>query len=288
MRWRALWLFRRRAVAITPPAEQPPELASWWRRSWPLLAALLIFMAVGASEIIYGKYKELLATEDLRLKSPVWQSPASWRYELRNVLDEPVGSAGCSLEQQGETYQLHCLIDQQAFEAHQGSSSYYSDTHQRQYTASWSAQDGRLAAFESAGVQNYTLHVLVQSGGEGMLLNVSDSQGLSEEMDFPSDALLVDEWPWRLMALDFQTGGIWRAQFVWPLRWVEQFNKSVPQTETVLVSVLGVEALVTPAGNFVAWRVEVGDLTAWYDTQPPHTLLSYDNGMVRFVLLEKP
>ena len=284
-----LWFFRRRAMALPPPAEQQPqESVSWWRRNWPLLAALLIFAVVGVLEIINGRYRELLAIQDLQFESPAWQAPASWRYELRNVLDEPVGSADCSLERQAETYQLHCLIDQQAFEAHQGSSSYYSGAHQRQYTASWSAQDGRLVAFESTGVQNYTLHVLVQPGGEGMLLQVSDSQGLSEEMDFPQDALLGDEWPWRLMALDFEMGGIWRAKFVWPLRWLAEIEKSVPQAEDVVVSFLGIEPLVTPAGNFVAWRVEAGDLTAWYDTQPPHTLLCYDNGMVRFMLLEKP
>jgi hypothetical protein len=110
----------------------------------------------------------------------------------------------------------------------------------------------------------------------------------SKELDFPKDALLVDEWPWRLMALDFQTGGIMRAKFVWPLRWLEKIEKSVPHAEDVIVSFLGVEPLATPAGNFIAWRIGVGDLTAWYDTLPPHTLLCYDNGMVRFMLLEEP
>ena len=283
-----LWLFRRRVAALPPPLEQPQELPSWWRRNWALLAALVVFCVVGSMEIIQGRYKELLVSQDFQLQPSAWQSPASWRYELLNVLDEPVGSVECNLAQQGDVYQLHCLIDQQAFEAHQGNSSYYSGDHQRKYTASWAAEDGHLVAFESAGVENYDRQVIVQSSGEGMLLQVSESQALLGEMDFPRDALLEDEWPWRLMAMDFQAGSIYRVKFVWPLRWLGEIEKSVPHSEDVFVSILGVEPLVTPAGNFVAWRITVGDLTAWYDTLPPHTLLCYDNGMVRFMLLEKP
>jgi hypothetical protein len=37
---------------------------------------------------------------------------------------------------------------------------------------------------------------------------------------------------------------------------------------------------MTPAGNFVAWRVKIGERqTAWYEADPPHRLLKYDDGM---------
>jgi len=36
-----------------------------------------------------------------------------------------------------------------------------------------------------------------------------------------------------------------------------------------------------PAGIYVAWRVTVGDATAWYDSEAPHTLVRYEeNGVI--------
>lgn len=41
---------------------------------------------------------------------------------------------------------------------------------------------------------------------------------------------------------------------------------------------LGAPLGSVPAGDFFAWRVSVEDETAWYDSEPPHTLLQYDSG----------
>ena len=48
--------------------------------------------------------------------------------------------------------------------------------------------------------------------------------------------------------------------------------------------VTGEEMLATPAGNFLVWRVELGDEIAWYTQEAPHTLVQYDNGFVTYVL----
>jgi hypothetical protein len=50
------------------------------------------------------------------------------------------------------------------------------------------------------------------------------------------------------------------------------------------VVVQGGEPIATPAGNYLAWRVEVGEQTAWYDVEPPHTLLRYDDGQSIYLL----
>jgi hypothetical protein len=49
----------------------------------------------------------------------------------------------------------------------------------------------------------------------------------------------------------------------------------------------GGEPLAVPAGNFISWRVIVGqDNSAWYDVDPPFTLLRYDDGIFSYLLKE--
>lgn len=48
----------------------------------------------------------------------------------------------------------------------------------------------------------------------------------------------------------------------------------------VAVVVGGAEPLTVPAGDYLAWRVTVGEDTAWYDVDKPHTLLQYDSGPI--------
>jgi len=52
------------------------------------------------------------------------------------------------------------------------------------------------------------------------------------------------------------------------------------------VLVYGSELVSTPAGTFVAWRVEVGEeRVAWYDVESPHTLVKLENGIETWVLV---
>ena len=49
----------------------------------------------------------------------------------------------------------------------------------------------------------------------------------------------------------------------------------------------GQENVSTPAGGFVAWRVTVGEETAWYDVQAPHTLVKYNLYGVTYLLTSR-
>jgi hypothetical protein len=42
--------------------------------------------------------------------------------------------------------------------------------------------------------------------------------------------------------------------------------------------------VTTPAGRFTAWRVSVGEETAWYDVAAPHALVKYDDGFLVYLL----
>ncbi len=88
--------------------------------------------------------------------------------------------------------------------------------------------------------------------------------------------MLANEWPWKINGLAFTIGLI------------EQVELAKPQPEPALqeeiLIVTGAEPLATPGGNYLAWRVEVGQQSAWYDVNEPHTLLRYDDGQVTYVL----
>jgi hypothetical protein len=49
--------------------------------------------------------------------------------------------------------------------------------------------------------------------------------------------------------------------------------------------VIGADFVRTPAGNFIAWKVKVGDEgTAWYEVQAPHRLIKLETQFETLVL----
>jgi hypothetical protein len=116
-------------------------------------------------------------------------------------------------------------------------------------------------------------------------MEVRDAGSTTKSLEIPGEALVQGEWPWRLSALPFeQTFGA-RVTLAWPQRWSEVTQTSMPTAEQVVLVVLGGEPIATPAGNYLAWRVAIGDQTAWYDIQSPHTLLRYEDGITAYVLV---
>jgi len=61
----------------------------------------------------------------------------------------------------------------------------------------------------------------------------------------------------------------------------------MPQAEDISVVVYGAEPVQTPAGLFIAWRVDLtDDISVWYHVDSPHTLLQYHDGFLTYVLAE--
>ncbi len=269
----------------TPVIDTPiPEKSSWLNRSVPLALAIIIFLFLAGSEFVLGKYPQVLANNPIRLSSAPWQTPITWNYELRNGSDETVGEAHCSLQLK-QSYFLNCQIQQQAFQTRKGKSYYQTDAYTAQRTAHWDLSTLELRdaneSLQGDGIRELTS---VSQSGEGLILSTSQNNAPTQILDLPANSLLMGEWPWRLSAMSFQIGYIAKTPLAWPNRYSQENHQNLPSIDEAVVTVQGAEPLATPAGNFIAWKVILGNQTAWYDTRPPHTLLRYDDGIESYLL----
>ena len=281
----SMWLVYR---WTSPPVVDflEPERSSLLGKSWSIAIALLIFLSIGALEVVLGRFPQALASEGLHLQAPDWSLPATWKYQLRNVLDEQVGDATCTLTEEPEVYELDCTVNQQAYQARQGKSLYQSDAFQSRSQIRWDRNTLLLsrASMEQEG-DTLNEQVNVEQTANGLVLTVQQNSQ-KRDLSLPSDALISGEWPWRVSGIPFQVSYIRKVTLAWPLRWSPEQNRNLPLNENLALVVSGGEPLSVPAGNFIAWKVILDDETAWYDTQPPHVLLRYDNGFQNFVLAE--
>jgi hypothetical protein len=101
-------------------------------------------------------------------------------------------------------------------------------------------------------------------------------QGDGAPRAIPADAVVAAEWPWRMMALPFGESAFFGSRFSQVMLMVGQETGQV--ADAVLV-VRGAEDLLTPPhGHAQAWKVSVGQQTAWYAAEAPHLLLRYNDG----------
>jgi hypothetical protein len=285
-----LWLFRRGPVPAPPPAASEPKPVSWLRQSWPLFVAGSIYVLLAAAEFVVGRFPQVMAVDDLKLRAASWERPARWQYELRNLLDEPVGQAECRLTPEAASFVLECKMRQAAFEAKTQSSYFNMGEIEWQQTARWDRETLALLSAERSqrSGEEHLSFTLARDGDALTWVTEQEGQDRSE-LTLPANVLLSAEWPWRLSAMPFSVAFASQATMGWPAFWegpVNVENWEGPVTQSTYVVVRGAEPLSTLAGNFVAWRVTVGErLTAWYDVNAPHTLLRYEDSMVTYELI---
>jgi hypothetical protein len=282
-----LWGLRRATRPEGQAPKAPPEgvePGGWLGRAWPVALAMLLFAGLAFVEVLTGRFPAILANEPLALPEAPWAERNGWTYEIRNPVGETVGAAECALIPEGSLVTLRCTGQHRAFEARKGL-SYYS-AGEGAWTLAWTWRRENLALVEGSlqstvnGDPWETIEVLA----EGTELRVSGRTGV-ETLALPPNALLVDEWPWRLAALPLELGYGRKASLAWPHKWDPVLEASPPGLEETLVRVHGVEPLAGPLGAMEAWRVTVGDeQTAWYAVETPHSLLRYDAGMLSYVL----
>lgn len=280
-----LWLFRRltqpEALAIVP------ERRSFVARFWPLGVALLLYLVLGGLEFVAGRHPNILAMgQPVALGESPWQRPTTWRYELRNVVDDPVGEAECTVLPEGEQVTLNCRVRQEAFEVEVGRSFWSSDSAEWLTTSVWTAQSLRLTeaqGLRDSQILSYSYQVAL---AEENLRLTGETQGVSEDLILPPRALVAYEWPWRLSGLPFALGYSRDVTVAWPLRWRPETQDNGPYSEEAPLIVRGGTPIRTPWGNAVTWMVVVGDQTAWYHADAPHHLLRYDDGFHTWLLVE--
>lgn len=283
----ALWVFNRlttdnKPIAAAPDTSQVSRFSL--RGILPLGGAALLYLILSGLEFIYGRTPELMATGPLTLEPHQLQPDIQWEYDIRNVLDESVGQATCSLTPAHTDYILQCQTVVRAFKVELPGSTYQSGDYNAQLTVQWRGDDLRLVAGEQHTLVNKaTDNWRLEPAAAGLNL-VTDEAGPTPALPLPPDALLPNEWPWRLMALPFTVGLSQQTNFAWPSLWQPETQTSTPTIEEMVVVVSGAEPVTTPAGNFIAWRVNLGNWTAWYDANAPHTLLRYDAGFAVYIL----
>jgi membrane protease YdiL (CAAX protease family) len=275
-------------TAPAPKPDAPVTTDGRWAQSWPLLAALPIFLIFIGLEIFIGRSPELLA-EPIALNDVAWDEPQTWRYEISNIIDEPIGHAVCTLTPESEVVRLVCEQEQVGYEVRQGQSLWSSIDFVGRRTVEWRRTDyAPLTDFS-----DHTTRAMSWSLDEQAVTVEVIYPGLEPKLSETRLPLLAQgglvtsggSWPWQLAALDFAAGATSRLTHVAPDMWRPATRDMGPVALTAVVKIVGLEEIETPAGVVEAWRVEVGEReVAWYDTAVPPTLLRYFNGMESWTL----
>jgi membrane protease YdiL (CAAX protease family) len=276
----ALWAFARQTRAAAPepapdvPAAQPAGVGRG--AFWPLAAAGAAYVVFAGLELAMGRFPQVLARRSLQLQPAPWPVPTRLVYNLWNMANEPVGQAECTFTPQGETVAFACVTQQRQFQITVGQSQYAGGSYKLTQTGRWDAASMRL------------LEADLQFDGEygGWSARVEpqtpDAPGLSLWLDdagpvaLPADVVIAAEWPWRMVALPLG------ETLYFGSRYHEvQLAPGLPdgQLQDSVVVVRGEEDLLTPPDEHAqAWKVSVGQQTAWYAADAPHTLLRFSDG----------
>jgi membrane protease YdiL (CAAX protease family) len=290
----ALWLLTRAARPELRP-DAPTAVDGRLAQGWPLLAALPIFLFFMGAEIFIGRSPELLAPP-IALDPLPWEEAQSWRYQISNIIDDPIGHATCTLTPEAAVVTLVCEQEQEAYEVRQGQSYWSSIAFVGQRTVQWRRDSyAPLADFSDHALRrlrwtldNETIRVEVAYSG-------MDNRISEESLPPFSQNLLVTSggsWPWQLTALPFRAGLTARFVHIAPDVWRPATQDMGPVTQVMVVAISGPEEIETPDGARQAWRAEVGKRetgreTAWYSADAPHTLLRYFNGMETWTFVEE-
>jgi len=306
----ALWMLWRG----TSPSQKRPEAEprAWLRwAAWvPMVGLIAVYGYAAATEVLIGAFPELLSSGPLLLEgAPAdWNEAVSWRYSIQNSLGESIGEAVCTRELYSESVTLACDAEHEGYDFTSslpgvgvdlgrlpGGLQAFTDI-LRTEPKSWSlsAEWGRdtleltaLDATESTpALDNAQLRYRVEDGRPSI-----STYGHSVTNDLTKvgagSMLLPYEWAWRLSALPFELAYAADATIVQ----LDQEGKAQPHP--AVVNVEGAEPTWTPAGTFVAWKVVVTwedengreqQQTAWYDSDAPHTLVTFNDGRVSYAL----
>ncbi len=279
-----------------------------------------IYAAVIALGVLFGVRPEVLALgESVELGPAPWQEARRWTYEIRNALDEPVGEAECSLTPESASFLLECSMEQSAYDADAPTGFFSEGRVTQQQVVRWDRQtlaldEATIEATFSQGPEEVDLTATVEDGqmtvqADGATDGAQRFDGCyelpptgragdslpTEDPCRVEDAflagggvfspLMAGEWPWRLSALPFEIAYSREAALAWPYRSAEEIDGRAPAREDTVVVVRTAEQVSTPAGDFVTWRVTMGErLTAWYAVDPPYDLVAFDDDMVTWRL----
>ncbi len=291
----SFWALWRKYVPKTLAQPEKAHGLMQWVWIIPLLLLALIYTYGSISEVIAGKFPELLATEVLDFHpQPAWREQQTWEYEIQDTLGTPLGSAECTLNPFENTYILSCfanhrsssLMEHIPWDIPRLTQKFNIKASDWEQKVIWNADN--LQIVELSGYQhisNRKVSLNIDSNHDTLI--VEYAHDAVNEFDMPADALVIGEWPWRLAGLPFDmfySGSI-------PLITLNE-QGNIDNFEA-FVSVRSAEPTWTSVGSYITWKVTVSYTdhtgneiieTAWYDTTPPHPLIRYDDGQVSYVI----
>jgi membrane protease YdiL (CAAX protease family) len=287
----ALWWLKRATDPALTEALPSGNRRLW--RAWPLLLAGLLYSGVVSVEFVGARFPE-------RVLAPVtvdvapWNAPVEWSYEIRNIIDDPVGDAQCDLTPDADTIALYCRSEQQAYDVDTGHGRYIGGDAEMILEAHWRRADGMPLQGESQAQFSQGSY-RTQWTFDGVQFSViqQDPDAPEKLFELPFQragkatpfVMAESTWPWVLSSLPFAEDYAASVYLFRPYTWREATQDSGPQTQLFLLTVTSIEEVATPAGTFTAWKVQVGEREiAWYAVDAPHILVQYFNGTEMWLL----
>lgn len=315
----ALWLLYKRTSSVEAfgLALRPSPRPAWFRWVWALPAVALagVYTYAAVNEVLVQRFPERVVQDDLSLESPgAWDDQVmTWDYEVQNRFGQSLGSAMCSRTPQEAYYVIECEADHEGssitdafpgfvkdlegfdwnelpFDSFNFSSAFQIDPQSWTLSGAWSQPELELASFDliidSPG--QTPLEVALSAEEDERVLEVQRLDMDSEILPLVGDRVLLPyEWAWRFGALPFDLpyGG--------NVTVIDVDDSGAVSLYPGYLKVAGGEPSWTPAGTYVTWRVtlswenEVGERqthNVWYDSEPPYTLVRYDDGSVSYLL----
>ncbi len=303
----ALWmLWRGTSPPLKPPAAEPRAWQRW--AGWvPVVGLIAVYGYAATTEVVIGAFPELISNGPIRLEAAPadWNEAASWRYSIQNTLGEEIGEATCTRELDDETVTLVCDADHEGYDITSslpgigldldklpGSLRALTDVLRVEpkswsLSADWARDTLELIALDAnestPALDDVQLRYRVDEGRPSISTNGDSDLAKAEA----GSMLLPYEWAWRLSAMPFELAYAADATIV------QLDQEGHAQLHPALVNVEGAEPTWTPAGTFVAWKVVVTwedengqehQQTAWYNSDAPHTLVSFNDGTVSYAL----
>jgi membrane protease YdiL (CAAX protease family) len=259
--------------------------------TWPLVLAGIIYLVTVGAEVYYSRIPA--QTDPLTVQPVQWGEPRAWQYELRNVEDTLVGEGECHLVPNSVELEIICSSFVSAYEVTIGRSTWMSVGGSRVDQLRWHSSDGRLLSGQSEldlldG--DFHLESSWTPQADGMHIRQRGSLETGSPVTFPYDKTLFVEdrtllivpdytWPWQLGGIQLEAGEMGEVIRFNPFTWRDATQDSGPVWESRLVTVIGLEEVVTPAGSFSAWKVQFGDnQTAWYSLNDGFSVVKFFNG----------
>ncbi|MCE5258344.1 MAG: CPBP family intramembrane metalloprotease [Chloroflexi bacterium] len=255
------------------PAALERDTKPFFKRSWPLIPVALVVVIALAAELFVGTQPQLLATDQLTLAGK--PAEGSWSYAVYDGQGQVIGQAQTQVSQQQSGWQI---ASTQAITATAATGAGVLpldlDSMLGWHDDTFYVQEGELSLSTPSRTDTYYLH---STDGNLRMTENDTSDGITTTI-VSAGTFIPGEWPWRLTALEFSELAAWRVDLVTLQADGSTVISADSATERPILQVQGAEPLAVPAGNYIAWKVTLGDQTAWYDADAPHTLLRYDDG----------